>query len=121
MKLAESVEGAHLKSRRSRFRVGKFSVTSLLSVVNAFLSPLSNTSSPASRSHNLVGRILHRVANREVHPRVHQDLLTFVHVRSLEPQYNRQLDIRLPRSFHHASRQRIDAQDPAKNVNQHRL
>src|SRR5580658_2414832 len=73
------------------------------------------------RGHDFVGRIFHRVADDEIKSRFHQDLFAFVHVCTFEAQHHGKLDVCLLGSLHDASRQRIHAQNAAKNIDQHGL
>ncbi len=60
-------------------------------------------------------------ATMKFRPESLQDLPARFHVRSFQAQHDRQLDMRLVRRFDHAGRQRIHAQDAAKNIDQHRF
>src|ERR1700730_4730190 len=76
---------------------------------------------PSRRGHNFVGRILHSVGHHEVESRLHQNLLALVHVGSFKPQHDGKLDVSLLRRLHNPGGQSIDAQNAAKNVDQHRF
>src|SRR5262249_17445717 len=75
----------------------------------------------AGRGNNLLCRVLHGFADLEIQSGILQDLATLLHVRAFETEHHGQLDVGDLRGFDNPVRQRVDAQDAAEDVDEHRL